>query len=61
MNDLRLWNFFTLSYAGYSSDQKQNNNAEGKSVGDQSNIAFTKVMTSTGREDLRNITTMKSN
>ena len=54
-NDLRIWNFFTLGYAGYSSEQEQNNNVEGKSIGDQSNIAFTKVMTSSRKENQKNL------
>ena len=42
--DLRLWNFFTVSYAGYNSPPDPNNNTgEGMKIGDQSNVPFTKV------------------
>ena len=46
--DLRIWNFFTVAYAGYNTESDPNNNEADPNPkrGDQSNLAFTKVIIS---------------
>lgn len=41
--DLRIWNFFTVAYAGYIFSADTNSESCEKIVGDKSNVALTEV------------------
>ena len=41
--DMRVWNFFGLSYAGYESKDQDDLMGEPVKIGDQGNLDFTRV------------------